>query len=241
MPDAQRPTGLVLWDIDGTLICHSTVGPLLYDQAVAEVTGRVSATPGDLRGSTDPEIVANKLTSVGVDPDRFLVSQILCRLEELLRRAASNGEWSARLLPGVAEILSAVNDRKSVVSSVLTGSTRDNAMTKLRFGGLLRWLNLSVGAFGSDDADRNALIPVVLQRFAECFGLEADLPAMVIVGDTPADLSCARAGGAQCLLVATGRFTPPELDNLGALAVLPDLTDTQTVLCLLDEALSVAD
>jgi len=53
-----------------------------------------------------------------------------------------------------------------------------------------------------------------------------------IIGDTPRDLETARAGGARCLLVATGRYPIDELAPLGADAVLPDLTDTALVVAL---------
>jgi phosphoglycolate phosphatase-like HAD superfamily hydrolase len=50
-----------------------------------------------------------------------------------------------------------------------------------------------------------------------------------IIGDTANDLACARAAGARCLLVATGRATVEELSALDADAVLPDLGDTGLV------------
>jgi phosphoglycolate phosphatase len=54
-----------------------------------------------------------------------------------------------------------------------------------------------------------------------------------VVGDTPHDLACARAGGARCVLVGTG-FTPlDELRGLGAEAVLDDLSDVEAVVDLL--------
>ena len=54
-----------------------------------------------------------------------------------------------------------------------------------------------------------------------------------VVGDTPNDLACARAGGVRCLLVASGRPGYDELAALGPHALLPDLTDTDAVVRLL--------
>jgi phosphoglycolate phosphatase-like HAD superfamily hydrolase len=239
MSNAQHPTGLVLWDIDGTLLRIDKFFRVLFDRDIVKVTGQIPTIPVNFN-DTEPRVVADKLITLGIEPDRCLVEQILRQLEELLCSAIDAGEWSAKPLPGVIEVLSALSNRESVVSSVLTGGTLGNAMTKLRAGGLFPWLDLSVGAFGSDKADRNALVPVARRRFAEHFGSGADVPAIVVVGDTPADFACARAGEAQCLLVATGRFTLTEFNDLGALAVLPDLADTQTVLRLLDQALALS-
>jgi phosphoglycolate phosphatase-like HAD superfamily hydrolase len=54
-----------------------------------------------------------------------------------------------------------------------------------------------------------------------------------VVGDTPRDLACARAGGARCALVATGNFGVDDLADLGADALLVDLSDTDDVVALL--------
>jgi phosphoglycolate phosphatase-like HAD superfamily hydrolase len=50
-----------------------------------------------------------------------------------------------------------------------------------------------------------------------------------IVGDTLLDLACARAAGARCLLVATGRVSFEELSEAGADAAARDLGDTGAV------------
>jgi phosphoglycolate phosphatase-like HAD superfamily hydrolase len=54
-----------------------------------------------------------------------------------------------------------------------------------------------------------------------------------VVGDTPNDLACARAGGARCALVATGHAPAEELDRLNPDALLDDLSDTEAVVKLL--------
>jgi phosphoglycolate phosphatase-like HAD superfamily hydrolase len=54
-----------------------------------------------------------------------------------------------------------------------------------------------------------------------------------VVGDTPRDLACARAGGVRCLLVATGGASREELAACAPDALLDDLTDTAAVVELL--------
>jgi phosphoglycolate phosphatase-like HAD superfamily hydrolase len=54
-----------------------------------------------------------------------------------------------------------------------------------------------------------------------------------VIGDTPADLACARAAGVRCLLIATGQIPLPELLPLDADAVLADLTNTDEVMQIL--------
>ncbi len=88
---------------------------------------------------------------------------------------------------------------------------------------------LEVGAFGSDHHDRTQLIPIALRRVEQQYGWRLEPDGVWVIGDTPRDLECARAGGARCLLVATGRIRMDELTGIGADAVLADLADTDAV------------
>jgi phosphoglycolate phosphatase-like HAD superfamily hydrolase len=56
---------------------------------------------------------------------------------------------------------------------------------------------------------------------------------IVIVGDTPADVTCGRGVGARALGVATGAYTLEDLAAAGAHAVFPDLADTEAVVAAL--------
>jgi phosphoglycolate phosphatase-like HAD superfamily hydrolase len=92
--------------------------------------------------------------------------------------------------------------------------------------GLERWLDLDVGAYGSDHQDRTRLVPVAVERARRLRGLVLEPSDAWVVGDTPADLACARAGGARCLLVGTGRIAVEELEAAHPDALLRDLRDT---------------
>jgi phosphoglycolate phosphatase-like HAD superfamily hydrolase len=46
---------------------------------------------------------------------------------------------------------------------------------------------------------------------------------VVVIGDTPRDIDCAKKNGCRCIAVATGRHTMQELDGLGADHVVPNL------------------
>jgi phosphoglycolate phosphatase-like HAD superfamily hydrolase len=137
------------------------------------------------------------------------------------------------VLPGVPEVLAALDAEPDVAQSVLTGNTAVNAATKLAAFGLDHWLDVEIGAFGSDDRERRALVPVALRRAAERRGWALAPDDVWVVGDTPNDLACARAGGAHCALVATGHTPLEELAQLDPDAVLDDLSDTEAVVKLL--------
>jgi phosphoglycolate phosphatase-like HAD superfamily hydrolase len=52
----------------------------------------------------------------------------------------------------------------------------------------------------------------------------------VIIGDTPADVTCGGAISARAIGVATGAYSVESLDAAGAHASFPDLSDTPRVL-----------
>jgi phosphoglycolate phosphatase-like HAD superfamily hydrolase len=115
----------------------------------------------------------------------------------------------------------------------VSGNLKANARVKVAAFGLDRWLDLEVGAYGSDDEDRTRLVPIALDRVDRLRGRRYRPQEAWVVGDTPADLACARAGGARCLLVATGRIPFEELAAAGPDALLPDLSDVDRVVTIL--------
>ena len=64
------------------------------------------------------------------------------------------------------------------------------------------------------------------------FPVEA-IERVIVIGDTPHDIECARVAGARSIAVATGGYTVEQLREFGADDVLPDLSDTEAVLALL--------
>jgi phosphoglycolate phosphatase-like HAD superfamily hydrolase len=80
------------------------------------------------------------------------------------------------------------------------------------------------------------LVPIALERARRLRGLDVDAADTWVVGDTANDLACARAGGARCLLVATGRSSVEELAALEPDAVLADLSDVDAAVRILTSA-----
>ncbi len=226
----------MLWDVDGTLLRTSGVAQRAFDVAAEHVLGR---PPGNhevrMSGKTDPLIALEILMFAGLAEDdaQARLPDVVRRLEAELAEAKHLVREQGRVLPGVEAVLKGLDGDPAVVQSVLTGNTAANAAVKLEAFGLDRWLDVEVGAFGSDNADREELVPIALQRVEDLRGRSLRPGDVWVVGDTPRDLACARAGGARCLLVATGNFTVDQLEQEGPDGVLADLTDTDTVLRLL--------
>lgn len=226
---------LVLWDVDGTLLRAGDIGAAVFDDALEEVLGRRPPERIRMSGKTDPLIVREYLAMMRVEETPELVERILERLVEALAQAAEAGvlHEEGTACPGVADVLGGLAATEGVTQTLLTGNLYANAVVKVQAYGLDKWLDMDLGAYGSDSEDRNQLVPVALRRLQQARGVRLRPSDVWVVGDTPRDLACARSAGARCLLVATGRYTFGELSGLGADATLENLADAASVVDLL--------
>ena len=213
---------LVLFDIDGTLVdCGPSVRQL-FGGAMVEAFGTAGPIDGyDFSGRTDHEIVLALTSRAGLPAtlvrDRLPVMKrlYLDRLERLLDPA------EMRVLPAVDGLLRDLAGRDSVCLGLLTGNWRDGARIKLEKVGLDGYFRF--GAFGDDQPDRLGLPPVALERAAEVTGRRWRMSECLIVGDSPADVACARAHEIPALAVATGRTPAVELAAAGPHWLVDDL------------------
>jgi len=83
-----------------------------------------------------------------------------------------------------------------------------------------------VNAWGDDGPDRPSLVPVAMRRYRELHGRDVAPRDVLIIGDTPYDVHCAKAHGARVLAVATGHFDVDSLRAAGADRVERDLRAT---------------
>jgi phosphoglycolate phosphatase len=205
-------------------------------RAFEELFGVPDAFRGiPMAGRTDAWILADAAALHGVPTDspslaRFPDVYLRHLAIEITGRASDVGGSSRRfgVMPGVRELLDALADRKGVFLALLTGNYERGARLKLEYFDL--WRYFRCGAFGDGAADRNGLVPKALARVAECGGPAFTPADAVVIGDTPLDVACAKAGGARSIAVATGNHTVDQLREVGADIVFEDLRDTEAVL-----------
>lgn len=224
---------LILWDIDGTLITSRGVGRRAMEDAAGAVAGLTEVPAIEMSGKTDPQILreifrAADLTDEHIDtilPDAIAAAEAaLARIEADLRTHGS-------VLPGVQQVLERLDATDGVRQTLLTGNLTANAAVKVGAFGLTHLFDAEIGAYGSDHADRLELVPIALER-AQRYRGETYAPDEVwVIGDTPNDLACARAGGVRCLLLGTGGQS--RLAALGPDAYLDDLGDVDRALAVL--------
>lgn len=225
---------LVLWDVDGTLVLYGGIGRSAFADAFMLVEGRIATDLDGLMistaGRTDPEIAIEFLERHGIPDVETRLDAFHAALVDALAAKTAELREHGRVLRGVEPALAALARRPGVAQSLLTGNLEANAVLKLAVFGLDRYVDFSIGAYGSDHRDRGQLVGVALAKARERLGEAIDPAAVVVIGDTPLDVAAARAGGARAVAVATGHFDVPTLEASSPDAVLPDLSDTNAVL-----------
>jgi phosphoglycolate phosphatase len=214
-----RLVRIVFWDIDGTLLVTQRAGLVALDDACRDLMGLESIdwSRVDTRGFTDYNIVRRLLQAYDQPCDDGTVARILAayeaRLPERLAQRARDP------LPGVVAILERLKSRPDVVSILLTGNTRGGARAKLSHYGLLEYFRgpnrgePPFGAFAEHGEKREAIAQAALALAERAVGQAIPGERCFVIGDTPHDVSCGKAIGAQTVAVATGGYS---LDDLRA-------------------------
>jgi phosphoglycolate phosphatase len=193
---------LALFDIDGTLIHTGGAGVKAFAKVFDLEFG---ATDGfaqlKFAGRTDLSLVREffNVHRIPTTPENFarFFDRYVFWLDHILR------ESRTELCPGVwgfIHQLQALPDPPLL--GLLTGNIRLGAEIKLRHFQL--WDVFETGAFANDHEDRDQIAAIARRRGGAILGRELRGDEVLVIGDTPLDIRCARAIGAKVLAVATG-------------------------------------
>lgn len=207
-------TTLVLFDIDGTLLTTGGVGLRALATAVERVVGRsIDPYAVPTAGRLDPLITGDFLRLAGVEPTSALIGRVRgLYAEEMTRTLGPSG--AAQRLLGAVELVGAVAGEGSMATGVLTGNFAETGLHKLTVAGFDTGL-FEMRIWGDesphDPPAREHLPGVALERAPSVMGRVIDGSSVVIIGDTPDDVSCARAHGCRVIGVTTGKYDGADL------------------------------
>ncbi|HZP55964.1 MAG TPA: HAD family hydrolase [Dehalococcoidia bacterium] len=230
----SAPATIVLWDIDNTLLYTGGAGSLGMARAFRDLYGIDDAfRKVEFSGRTDAAIFRDAALAHGIAVEdipseipRF-IDAYAAHLAETLGETTGGG-----LMPGVRAVLEAIAARDDLEQGLGTGNFRRGGALKLRHFGIDAYFPGLPGGFGEDSEDRAAVIARGIERMRGRLNGRGAAARVVVIGDTPHDVSAARANGAFALGVGTGRNTASELRACGADEALDDLADVERVLSL---------
>ena len=207
------PSPVFLFDIDGTLLQSHGVGRRSVTAALENVVGASYDFSGlPFSGKTDPQIFGEVLEGAAeaglevghIGTDAFQAAYVR-EMETGLPQATVED------LPGAVDLVRRMHANGAALG-LLTGNIEPIAYDKIGRIGLGRDV-FPFGAFGSDHSHRNELPAIGARRAAEHLGRSVEGADLVIIGDTPRDIECARAFGATAVAVATGHYSTADLED----------------------------
>ncbi len=221
----MRSRRVLLFDVDGTLVHAAGAGRRSLERVLAREFGQVEHAVGALRldGMTDRLIVREVLAALGQPFEDTLCDRILGDYVVALREEIQGPGF--RVLPGVADLLAELAAAGAALG-LCTGNVAEGARLKLARGQLDRffeWGPDAIAGFAHDGEARELLVRAALDRGASRLGAPLEPEDALVVGDTPRDVTAARAHGVPVVAVATGRYGAEELRRAGADGVLDSL------------------
>jgi phosphoglycolate phosphatase len=220
-----HPT-VLLFDVDGTLVTTCGAGRRAIERAFELRHGSKEMLSFSFGGMTDKAIVRNALLALGLrfaseaELENEMEATLRFYLDVLADEVAHAG---VRIHDGMERAMDMADARPNVALGLGTGNIRRGAEIKLGCVGIYH--RFSFGGFGDDSIDRPTLLSLGARRGAEKLGVAVDDCRIVVIGDTPKDISAAKAIGAESIAVATGMHDLAELAGCEPTAVFANLAD----------------
>ncbi|XOV76874.1 MAG: HAD family hydrolase [Phycisphaerales bacterium] len=221
---------LILFDVDATLITTSRTGIQAMGLAGRAAFGDTfDEHRVEYAGRLDPLIIADLLSAHAqpVSPETVEAFRAGYR-DHLSRLVVEPG--MARPCPGIVELLDAIETDGGFTLGLLTGNYPDTGAIKLRAAGIDpdRFPITVWGCDSPHDPPARAPPGRRVHPLPRAVRREVSPEQVLIVGDTPHDVSCARAHGCRVLAVGTGSFGTEHMPD--ADGFFDDLSRTEEVL-----------
>ena len=218
------PNRLLLFDIDNTLLYSGGAGSFAMNIVFREQFGIEDGFGKiEFSGRTDRFIVQSVLENHGVDGDFDThLDAILDRYYALLPDTLA--EKQGTLMPGFPELLAALADSAHARLGLATGNFSEAARFKLAHYGIDEFFadgTSLLGGFGEESTDRAD----VVRKAIENVGAGVSAAKVLVIGDTPKDITAALDNGVTAVGVATGSYTTDQLRESGAHMVFEDFSD----------------
>jgi phosphoglycolate phosphatase len=212
----------LFFDIDGTLLQTKRAGSGALARAIRDEFGidELCVDGVQFGGRTDRDLLREILTLAQIIPSPENQGRLRKRYSATLRRMLDGIE--GQVLPGVTDLLTALSPLPDVSLAVMTGNFPETARMKLEAFRLIDYFPWIVG--GDLDEVRCDMARRAAEQLVRTHGPESRSD-MIVIGDTPNDVRCARSMGARCLAVCTGSATRDDLEAAAPDRLVEDLSE----------------
>jgi phosphoglycolate phosphatase-like HAD superfamily hydrolase len=228
-------------DIDGTLVLTGGAGQTAFAQTLNQDFGVPEINSGvTFAGRSDRAIAMDLFRKHGIAQSGENWARF--RTGYLRRLDAALATHQGEVLPGVAELLTALAARGDVAIGLLTGNLHEGARRKLGYYDLWHWFPF--GGFGDEHLDRSDIAAAALaaaHAHLNCQSagngrpnLGVKVGEVIVIGDTLNDITCGRAIGARCVAVPTGHSSADTLRSGKPDVLVETLRDTKPILAIFD-------
>jgi len=213
----ELPIGAVVFDLDGTLIDSCADIAQAANHCLAEA-GLPARSEAEIRGFIGDGSRLLLQRAARLQPDDALLELMLQSFFAFYTEHAID---HTRLLPGAREVLGRL---VALPRALCTNKPRVTTLAVLAGLGIASDFDVVVA---SGDAAYDKPHPAPLLRVAELLGIRVE--RLVLVGDGPQDVACARAAGARSIGITEGIIVPRERllaagpDQLVPLVNVPDV------------------
>jgi phosphoglycolate phosphatase len=215
--DSGFTAGLILWDIDGTLIRVKRLDSSSPHKNVLLAEGcLIDESKLGHSGLTDYEVLLDLIKSNNGRIARSRLLSAFNNLDEESHRLDTASIFD--LCPGVQSILESLIS-KGWVHGILSGNTNSRILSKLENAGILNYFTRDL-IFGCEFGDSRENIASRAKEFLQY----NKYLRISVIGDTPSDITAARSVNFPVITVATGSFTFTQLSSCNPDLLLRDLS-----------------
>jgi phosphoglycolate phosphatase-like HAD superfamily hydrolase len=213
---------VLLFDIDNTLLYSGGAGSLAMARAFEQLYGVPNGFAGiEFSGRTDRFILESGLGTHRIPGGcEAHLDEFTARYYSLLPDAMRERE--GHLMPGFPQLLERLS-REDACLGLATGNFSEAARIKLGFYDIDRYF--AGGGFGELSLERSDVVRAAIDAVAD----GARPNDVLVIGDTPHDITSAMDNGVVAVGVATGTYSADELRGSGAQLSFEDFSDWQAV------------
>ena len=220
----EKQRKIILFDIDGVLINDQGLGKKCFIESMMHFNQYWQINSDYIfDGKTDYQIVSDliKMNKSNIAED--YIKKVLEQYYALVKKYITNFDIAA--LPGTLSLITYLHKKKYTIG-VLSGNMAQVGSLKLKHCGFDTNI-IEIFSFGDLAPDRNHLYTnaITFLKTKKIISLKRN--KILIVGDTPIDIKCAKNSKLKIVAVATGCYSVDQLTKFKPDWILPDLKNIQ--------------